>query len=161
MCGGIAFKLSKIPREDLVKVYGDKKAALLARKGEAESRFWDERPVLPVKEGNNLALYDWGNRDKNIDLPRTGWAKIESLETGKWDHLNPERVTIPADKGCEKGIWFDTSPGIEGIKIKRGAEARVYMVTRPSSADYRKKTGHDREPVLLDKKLNLKNKKNG
>lgn len=149
MCGGIAFKLSKVPKSELARIYGKEKAALLAKRNEAESRFWDERPVLPVIEGGQINLYDWGNRDKNIGLPKTGWAKDESLRAGKWDSLKPQDVTIAAEKGCEKGVWFETPGGISGIKVTEGKEERVYMVTKTASEGYRQKTGHDREPKII------------
>lgn len=152
MCGGISFKISQIPKSELVRVYGKEKAGLLREKGYIESKYWDQRPVLPIAEGEQVKLFDWGNRDKSINLPRTGWAMQESLEVGKWDYLNPQQVNIIADWGYEKGVWFEIEGEIAGIKVEKNGIERVYMETKPASSEYKKMTGHDREPVIVTKK---------
>lgn len=149
MCGGIGFKISQIPKSEPNRVYGDEKARTIAKKGHAESRFWDARPVLPVASGDQVKLFDWGNRDKNLKLPLTGWAKKESLESGKWNYLKPEPVEIVAFQGVENGVWFDIEGNIEGVKIEHGGIERVYMETKPASEKYQKMTHHDREPVII------------
>lgn len=149
MCGGIGFKISQIPKSELMRFYGAEKAEILARKSIIESKFWDSQPVLPVIESGSVKLYDWGNRDKNINLPQTGWAKLESIEAGKWQYLRPERVQILATKGYEKGVWFDIEGNIRGLKVTRDGIKRVYIETKPADAEYQKMTGHDREPIIV------------
>jgi len=150
MCGGIAFKINSIPKSDLEHFFGAHKTELFLEKGQAESKFWDSRPILPVKEGKQTRLFDWGNRDKGKKLPLTGWAKQESLDDGKWAHLSPEMVCIPATRGYEKGVWFDIDGDLRGIKVALadGTES-IYMVTEPANPEYIKKTGHNREPVIV------------
>jgi len=149
MCGGIGFKISQIPKSELMRFYGAEKAEILAKKGIIESKFWDSQPVLPVIESGSVKLYDWGNRDKNINLPQTGWAKLESVEAGKWRHLHPERVQILVTKGYEKGVWFDIEGNLSGLKVAKDGIKRVYMETKPADAEYQKMTGHDREPIIV------------
>ena len=155
MCGGIGFKISKIPKSELQRVYGKEKTDHIVKKGDLESKFWDERPILPVVDGPRIKLFDWGNRDKNIDLPHTGWVKQESLERGKWDYLKPEPVKIVAHRGYEKGLWFDIEGEISGIKVERGGIERVYMETKDASDEYKKMTHHDREPVIVKSSSSL------
>jgi len=70
--------------------------------GRIESFFWEKNPVLPVKTKKGIQLKLWGNKNEDIKLPKTGWAKKESLAIGKWDYLHPEIVDIMADSGYEK-----------------------------------------------------------
>ena len=91
----------------------------------------------------------WGNKDKDLKLPKTGWAREESVKQGKWNWLDPEFVDIPVDKGYEKKVWFDLPEGTKGVlvKSKDKKEERVYMITKEASDKYEKKTKHDREPI--------------
>ena len=149
MCGGIAFKISKIPKSELDKFYSELEIVDLMRKGKVQSFFWSKRPVLPVEDKNkNIKLYDWGNRGEDLNLPKTGWAKQESIDQGLWDRYKPKPITIPAEKGYEKGVWFDlNSRGFAGVVVKDKKNERVYMLTKQASQDYINLTHHDREPI--------------
>jgi hypothetical protein len=148
MCGGIATKLNQIPKSELKKFYDDRQIAMFEESGEFKSNYWDKRPVLPIKRGDIVELKDWGNRDGNVDLPKTGWAKQESVSEGKWNWLNPESVSILADKGVEKGVWFDfDEQSMPGLLVKKDDEERVYMLTQAADQNYLKKTGHNRMPI--------------
>jgi len=149
MCGGIAFKISKIPKAELDKFYSELEIVDQIKKDQAQSYFWSKRPVLPIEDSNrNIKLYDWGNRSEEVKLPKTGWAKQESIEQGWWQQYKPKFVTIPAEKGYEKGVWFDLSGrGFEGIAVKDKKDERVYMITKPASQEYKNLTHHDREPI--------------
>jgi hypothetical protein len=148
MCGGIATKLNQIPKSELKKYYDDRQIAMFVSDGEFKSNYWDKRPILPIMRGDRVELKDWGNRDDKIDLPKTGWAKQESVGDGKWNWLNPESVNILADKGVEKGVWFNFDDhSMPGLLVKKGDEERVYMLTQPADQNYLEKTGHDRMPV--------------
>jgi hypothetical protein len=67
-----------------------------------ETVFWQAHPVLPALIDGEVRLYDWGNRDDQVRLPKTGWMRQESLEAGKWAYLHPQEVIIPAFMGLEK-----------------------------------------------------------
>jgi len=97
---------------------------------------------------NDIHLYDWGNREKEVDLPKTGWARSESLAEGRWNYLHPKPIVIPAELGYEKKVWFDIWGTIEGVLVEKNGVIRAYMLTVPASAEYQAKTSHDRMPKL-------------
>lgn len=157
MCGGITFIFAEIPEEELAAFFTPEELTAFRAMGYAESFFWARRPVLPVSlPSHDLHLYDWGNRDKNIDLPKTGWARIESIDAGKWNHLHPKPIIIPAQRGYEKKVWFDIMGGIEGLLVEKDGVTRAYMLTVPSSKEYETKTKHDRMPKIAKGKIAFK-----
>ncbi|MCU0679599.1 MAG: hypothetical protein MUC28_04120 [Planctomycetes bacterium] len=147
MCGGVGFKIKNISDEELGKYYSPELVKRFKTGGRIESFFWHKNAVLPVKTKQGTQLKIWGNKDENIKLPKTGWAKSESLAAGKWDYLRPEPADIPVDAGYEKKTWFDLPQGAKGIVVKRGREERVYMITKEASEEYKRQTGHGREPL--------------
>jgi hypothetical protein len=146
MCGGVGFKIKNISDQELKKYYSPELIKRFRASDRLESFFWYKDAVLPIKTKEGTQLKLWGNKDAKIKLPQTGWAKEESLQAGKWDYLHPEPVVIPVDSGYEKKTWFDFLSGTKGILVKHGPEERVYMITAAASAEYKKATGHDREP---------------
>lgn len=146
MCGGVGFSIEGIDEEELRLFFTLEEIELFRSSGMAKSHFWDREPVLPVRNVEIVNLYSWGNRDRSIKLPLTGWARSESIADGKWEHLSPQEISIPVLRGREKGIWFDTCNTIKGIKIAKSGLKKVYMVTKDASPIYKKITGHDREP---------------
>ena len=83
--------------------------------GVVESVFWGARPILPAIVDDELKLYDWGNRDDGLKLPKTGWLRIESLEAGKWNYLRPREVAyllplafLVLYLGLSPGLDFET-----------------------------------------------------
>jgi hypothetical protein len=147
MCGGVGFKTKNIPDKELKKFYSPELIKRFKTTGRIESFFWLKEPVLPVKIKQGTQLVIWGNKDNNLKLPKTGWAKQESLKDGKWNYLNPEPVDIQVDSGYEKKTWFDLPKGTKGIVVKRDNKERVYMITKEAGDEYKKATGHDREPL--------------
>lgn len=149
MCGGIRFAYDERLAPALAAAYTPERLAQAQASGVVESLFWQARPVLPAQLGDELRLYDWGNRDDALRLPKTGWLRIESLEAGKWRHLRPREVRIPAFQGVEKKIWFGIDHGLRGFLVQRDGIERVYMLTLPPTLEYRALTGHDRMPALI------------
>ena len=150
MCGGIAFKINRISKKELSRYYSEKEIDKIEQTGEAQSFFWSKKPVLPVERDKKVELIDWGNREKEIDFPKTGWAKQESITDGKWNYLKPEFVKIPVEQGFEKGIWFKPKTNeFQGLVVARDKIKKVYMVTKPATQDYLKLTKHNREPVEI------------
>lgn len=148
MCGGIGFKLTQISESELETYYSQSQLDSFRSAGSAVSYFWDTKPVLPVSTENETHLVKWGNRDAHIPLPKTGWAKIESVTDGKWRYYNPQFITIPAIRGFEKGVWFDIAGnGIRGIVVKKGDVKRAYMLTQKADNAYLKLTHHTRQPI--------------
>lgn len=144
MCGGIVASAGRIPKKDLKKFYSAEQVKEIEKSGELSSFFWNSKPALPVEEGQEVHLLPWGNRDKNIKLPQTGWARKETLDQGHWDYLKPKRVHIPISKGYEKKVWFSFKSGTEGIVVEKSGDKRVYMITEPADEEYLQKTMHDR-----------------
>ncbi|HAM88902.1 MAG: hypothetical protein US83_C0002G0004 [Candidatus Falkowbacteria bacterium GW2011_GWC2_38_22] len=151
MCGGAGFKIKNIPESELKKYYSPELIKRFKDAGKIESFFWQKNAVLPVAEKNGTRLMIWGNKDKDIRLPKTGWAREESLKEGKWDYLHPEVVDIPIEDGYEKKTKFKLPSGTKGIVVQKGEDSRVYMITREASQEYQKETGHDCE--LLGEKI--------
>lgn len=147
MCGGVGFKIKNIPERQLKKYYSAELLKRFKSRGRIESFFWQKDARLPAKTKTGTELLSWGNKDEEVKLPLTGWAKKESLAQGKWDYLKPEIVDIPVDSGYEKKTWFDLPKGTKGIMVGRQEDKRVYMITKEASEDYKKETGHDREPL--------------
>lgn len=149
MCAGISFSIDKINPKELDRFFTPLEFAK-QRKGDlVMTFFWQVQPFLPVEEEGGVHLYKWGNRDKNIKLPKTGWAKIESVQDGRWDWLSPKIVTVPSYMGYEKKKWFKTPKGIKALKVCFHNLTRVYLLTTKPTLDYVKLTGHDRMPVLV------------
>jgi len=150
MCGGVRFKYDEQLAPALSEIYTTEQLELARANGSVQSVFWQPRPVLPALVDGDLQLFDWGNRDETLKLPKTGWVRIESLDAGKWNYLRPREVVIPAFQGVEKKVWFGIAHGIRGFLVHRGDQQRVYMLTLPPTPEYRALTGHDRMPALID-----------
>lgn len=147
MCGGVGFKIKNIAEDELRKYYSPELIKRFKTADRIESFFWRSNAVLPVTTEHGTELLPWGNKDENVKLPKTGWAKTESLKLGKWNYLKPEMVNIPVDSGYEKKTWFDLPEGTKGIVVKDEGRKSVYMVTKEATEEYRQRTGHDREPL--------------
>ena len=149
MCGGVRFKYDDRLEPALAEVYSPEQLKLARETGAVQSVYWQARPVLPALLDADLRLFDWGNRDESLKLPKTGWVRIESLDAGKWNYLRPQEVVIPAFEGVEKKVWFGIDHGIRGFLVRRDGAERVYMLTLPPTPEYRALTGHDRMPALI------------
>jgi putative SOS response-associated peptidase YedK len=111
---------------------------------------------IPVLTESGIQLVRWGKRrgeDVGIDVPETGWARLQSLAEHKWDRYVPHRVKIPVLRWMEKdrqkqSHWFDVDPGtyLLGVQIDKPERSYVYVVTRQTQGDFAKI--HDREPLL-------------
>ncbi|HMO58472.1 MAG TPA: hypothetical protein PKA05_08865 [Roseiflexaceae bacterium] len=150
MCGGVRFTYQPELDAQLAQFYTPEQLAVAHARGVVESVFWQARPMLPVLRDGALQLVAWGNRERDLKLPQTGWIRDDSLLAGKWDHLRPHEVIIPVFQGVEKKIWFDIDVGIRGFLVRRGSIERVYMLTETASPAFRALTGHDRMPALID-----------
>ena len=100
--------------------------------------FPNPKAHLPVRTRNgSIQLVPWGRRKNQIgQLPVGGWARLESIEKGIWDHWFPKPVKIMIDQFMEKDIennshWFELTKGqcIQGLLARSEQETRVYVVT--------------------------------
>jgi hypothetical protein len=147
MCGGVAYRYKNIKESELEHFYSPEEIEKARQSGRVESFFWQKQASLPIITKDGLKLCEWGNKDKTIKLPLTGWARSESIEIGKWDYLRPEFVDIFVDSGYEKKVWFDFRGKAKGLLFKDNGKERVYMITKEAGSEYQKLTGHDREPL--------------
>jgi len=87
---------------------------------------------LPVRLRNGLATWvTWGRREKEAigRFPNGGWARLDSIKSGKWKPWRPRPVLIPADQFMEKdqsnqSHWMelDKSMAIQGLLAERKEE---------------------------------------
>lgn len=163
MCGGVIFPYRKEYKEMLESLYSPAEVEQFEASGAVRSLYWQKAdPVLPVlvepdkddPDGENHEaeprLMRWGNRDKNKPLPQTGWARLESIEEGKWGYLKPKPALIPVSYGVEKGKWFSINNGIAGLVVEKAGEERVYMLTDAADEEFLSHTRHERMPVLIE-----------
>lgn len=150
MCGGVRFTYAPAMEPMLAEVYSQEQLGQIKASGTVQSLFWQPRPILPVLLDGAVQVFDWGNRDDKLKLPKTGWVRAESLDAGKWDYLRPQEIVIPVFQGVEKKIWFEIAHGIRGYVVRRGDQQRVYMLTVAPTDEYRNLTGHDRMPALVE-----------
>lgn len=150
MCGGISYKLNKIPQKELEKYFTSTEIDKMKNMKKFQTFFWSKNPVLPIEKDGQIELKLWGNRDSKINLPKTGWAKLESIDKGKWGYLKPETIKILADSGYEKGVWFEIKAGgFKGLLVKKDDDERVYIITKPADVKYLRLTKHNRQPIEL------------
>lgn len=147
MCAGLSFHIDDVKAEELDRFFTPEEFEKQRRGDMIETFFWQNRPFLAVEEEDGVHLYDWGNRESFLKLPKTGWAKIESIQDGRWDWLAPKRVRIPCLRGYEKRKWFKTPQGLTGVKVRFHNTTRVYLVTTKADHPFINLTGHDRMPV--------------
>ena len=157
MCGGVIFPYNREHRVMLAQLLPPDQVDAIEQSGVVRSVFWGRtEPVLPAllsgeEEDEEVSrIFLWGNRNKEISLPQTGWARIESMIGGKWDYLRPSQVVIPVTHGVEKGKWFEINHGIRGVLVSRDGHERVYMLTEEANPEFLNVTGHPRMPVLVE-----------
>jgi len=148
MCAGISFNISELTNPDELTQFFTPEEIKKQIKGETvESFYWQSKPFLPVEEDDGVHLYHWGNREKAWGLPKTGWARLESVQDGLWDRLKPKLIWIPSAYGFEKKKWFKTEGGIKGLKVRSHNLTRIYILTKKASQEFIEYTGHDRMPL--------------
>ncbi|MBI5077375.1 hypothetical protein HZB94_03260 [Candidatus Falkowbacteria bacterium] len=147
MCAGISFFIDKIEPNELNQFFTRGEFEKQRRGDLVETFFWQDKPFLPVEEENGVHLYHWGNREKLLRMPKTGWAKFESVQDGAWDWLAPKMVKVASAFGYEKRKWFKTPQGLRAIKVRYHNIVRVYMLTRKASSEFVHYIGHDRMPM--------------
>ncbi len=150
MCVAVALPLSEFPRP-VVEAHG-----LDARthdRGEPEVRFhWRAQPPrLPVWWEGRLQVVRWGCRVRSAGhLPPTGWTWRASAEAGRWSHLEPEAVVIPAAFGMMGGVWFKVKEGMRGLLVRdRDGTPTAYVTCEPATRYYAVMTRCSCAPVLV------------
>lgn len=139
MCGGVEISGTYTRTGEQLRIY-----------------FPNPRAALPVLAGDTQeALWvPWGRRREQAGKgPAGGWARLLSVEEGRWDKYGPTRVRIPAARFMEKdeekvSRWFDLEGDqvIEGLVIGAGEEQRVYVITTSPPTEH--EWVHDRWPLI-------------
>lgn len=139
MCGGVEISGQYTRTGEQLKIY-----------------FPNPKAALPVlgSDGDDVVWVPWGRRREQAGRgPAGGWARLNSIEEGRWDKYGPTRVRIPASRFMEKdetkiSHWFDLkdSQVIEGIVIGKDDQQRLYVITTDAPAE--QAWVHDRWPLL-------------
>lgn len=125
--------------------------------------FSDESPKLPLllRDGS-VEWMQWGKpfaQSADRSAPAGGWARLESIQSGKWKRFGVKPVKIVAQRFMQRDVWYPVPPGffIQGAAIscpnatlqaEIGAEiVRAYVVTVPAAGDVA--AVHDRMPRLV------------
>ena len=107
-----------------------------------------------MKDGN-ISLMPWGRRkEQEGNLPLGGWARLDSINAGKWKYVHPRPVKIIVDAFMEKdhnkdSHWFTLEEGqfIQGLVAHYNDEQRIDVVT--VEPDPLTKQIHDRWPRIV------------
>ena len=119
--------------------------------------FPNPKAALPTGDPLEPKWPKWGRRrDEQAEgFLQTGWARIDSIEAGKWDKYQPVLVPLLVQAFMEKDAekkshWFAVPPGkaVQGLLATWKDEQRIYVVTEPMPAEYA--WLHDRWPRLVD-----------
>ena len=117
--------------------------------------FPNPKAMLPVRTKHGaIQLLPWGRRSEQAGrLPRGGWARLDSIYSGRWERWFPVPVKIPVKSFMEKDIeshshWYDLTKGkwLQGLVARDQYEQRVYVVTiEPEMED----AVHNRWPRVM------------
>ena len=120
---------------------------------EVRIHFAHQKAYLPILYNGQNQLVLWGNKT-NLNIPRTGFCKIESFQNGKWLWLHPVPVHIIASSALMNGVWFQVKEGIQGLLLKNSpGPAHCYILTQPATHYFKTMTGAERMPVLINQIL--------
>ena len=145
MCGGMLYKYIN-PETQLLE--------------ERKVFFPQPRARTPIiGDGGTVILHQWGRRHKEedieYDVPITGWARADKLQSNYWKHYQPEQVLLPALRFSEKGKlpkshWFEMPDNtyLMGLKIQRRDKNFIYVITNPAIGELEKI--HPRMPLIVN-----------
>ena len=106
---------------------------------EAAGKVWkvyfpNPKAALPVALSNGVVEWvKWGRRnEEQAPLVQGGWARMDLIETGKWDRYNPQPVLLTAlsfmEKDAEKvSHWIAVPQGfaIKAMVVQIESEQRL------------------------------------
>lgn len=105
------------------------------------------RLICRLKTGEETEAV-WGRRNREeypeSPVPVTGWARLESIQAGRWDRFHGEKVHIPATAYMEKdkdrqSHWFELAEDqfLVGLLLQWQDLRFVYVVTVPTPEAFR------------------------
>lgn len=118
--------------------------------------FPNPKARLPVRlKDGGVTWVAWGSRNRaDHTFPNGGWARLESIKSGKWKAWHPRPVLIVCDRFMEKdengtSHWIDVDPClmIQGLIAEREEKQLIYVVTEAPPSNY--SWIHDRWPRLV------------
>lgn len=119
--------------------------------------FPSPKAALPVlRKNGEIEWVTWGKRKEEPErfFAPGGWARLDSVQAGKWQRFHPRPVLLPVQSFMEKdhdgqSHWIAVAPGqlIQGLLATHEDQARVYVVTTDTPAEYH--WIHDRWPRLV------------
>ncbi len=108
---------------------------------------WRDPDVkLPVaRKDGSIAWVAWGERHGIKSAFVQGpCARLDSIQSGKWDKYSPQPVKIPIQRYMERDIkgapyWVKVSPGsyLQGLIATINSDRRVYVVTIETPDEFR------------------------
>lgn len=148
MSKAIRFAAADFQKDELQKFH------VPISRGEVLMNFFQKNACLPVVYRGQNRLFAWGAQSREFGVPITGFCKLESFKSGRWQWLRPRDVLILASAVCTHGVWYQVRVGLEGIIVlDRKKIPRVYIITQPATHYFRTMTGADRMPILRDQIL--------
>lgn len=134
--------------------------------------FPSPKAALPVARSDGAEWVKWGRRreEQAPGFIQGEWARIDSIEAGKWDKYSPEFVHLAVQHFMKKGqtpvmdparpkaapkkpsFWFDVPAGkaIQALIVRsEEGDARLYVVTEPTPEEYYRIIEHDRWPRIV------------
>jgi hypothetical protein len=140
MCGGVKYQHDG---QSVTAYFPNPKAAL---------------PVLRRNGGHELLV--WGRRKEEAGtLPPGGWARLDSIHQGRWQHYAPVPVRLVVAEFMEKdhaghSHWYPLADGqwLQGLVATRGEEQRVYVVTLVPTEDAPRAL-HSRWPRIVTRQI--------
>lgn len=118
--------------------------------------FPSPKAALPVRlKSGGVTWLAWGRREgETAVFPQGGWARLESIQAGKWEKYKPRPAVIAAQRFMEKdrqGVsrWFEipATQMIQGLVASIGTETRLYVVTTQAPREL--PDWHERWPRLV------------
>lgn len=119
--------------------------------------FPSPKAALPVlRKNGEIEWVSWGKRKEEPErfFAPGGWARLDSVQAGKWQRFHPRPVLLPVQSFMEKdherqSHWIDVPAGqlMQGLLATHEDQARVYVVTTDTPAEYH--WIHDRWPRLV------------
>jgi putative SOS response-associated peptidase YedK len=121
--------------------------------------FPSPKAALPVlKRDGEIEWVSWGKRkEETISyFPNGGWARLDSIQAGKWQRYQPTPVLLPVNAFMEKdgekaSHWFEMKPDevIQGLLAVHNDVAKVYVVTTDTPPEF--SYIHDRWPRIIQR----------
>lgn len=147
MCQALRFITRNLSESQLEPYYNTAQIRALKQRPYLDQYFWVPQTVLPLYTKTGILLRPWGNQSDYLPVPKTAWAKLESIRNGNWGHLEPKPVLIAAEAYLDGGFWWPLASGLTGLAIKIEGLELVYVVTKVASEKHKQISGLERQVI--------------